>query len=130
MELTKYARDREYTVCRKWLESVRKDVECFFGRVKGRFRILKLPLLFRSQGDIDNMFFTCCILHKMLHSFDGLGELEEDVHWAGLDGHHDAWVVNPATDETSVGQQGERTNDVASRWRPRMTSCGGAWLHR
>ncbi|CAN0479277.1 unnamed protein product, partial [Discosporangium mesarthrocarpum] len=23
-----------------WLESVRKDVECYFGRLKGRFRTL------------------------------------------------------------------------------------------
>jgi hypothetical protein len=24
----------------EWLESIRKDIECFFGIVKGRFRIL------------------------------------------------------------------------------------------
>ncbi|CAN0416889.1 unnamed protein product, partial [Ascophyllum nodosum] len=50
----------------KHLESVRKDVECFFGILRGRFRILKLPILFRSRERIDNAFFTCCILHNML----------------------------------------------------------------
>ncbi|CAN0043663.1 unnamed protein product, partial [Pylaiella littoralis] len=56
------------------LESVRKDVECFFGILKGRFRILKLGILFQNLEDIDNMFFTCCVLHNMLHAFDGLDE--------------------------------------------------------
>ena len=33
----------------RWAESVRKDVECAFGRLKGRFRCLKLPCRFKSQ---------------------------------------------------------------------------------
>ncbi|CAM9511864.1 unnamed protein product, partial [Sphacelaria rigidula] len=45
------------------LESVRKDVECFFGILKRRFRTLKLGIIFQDEDDIDNMFFTCCILH-------------------------------------------------------------------
>ncbi|CAM9878150.1 unnamed protein product, partial [Choristocarpus tenellus] len=49
------------------VESVRKDVECFFGKVKGRFRILKLPLLYSERKKINNLFFTCCILQNMLH---------------------------------------------------------------
>ncbi|CAM9763923.1 unnamed protein product, partial [Hapterophycus canaliculatus] len=58
----------------KALESVRKDVECFFGILKGRFRILKLGILFHDRDAIDYMFFTCCTLHNMLHAFDGLDE--------------------------------------------------------
>ncbi|CAM9508247.1 unnamed protein product [Pylaiella littoralis] len=65
----------------KALESVRKDVECFFGILKGRFRILKLGILFQCLEDIDNMFFTCCTLHNMLHAYDGLDELEPAVEW-------------------------------------------------
>ncbi|CAM9487944.1 unnamed protein product [Discosporangium mesarthrocarpum] len=46
-----------------WLESVRKDVERYFGRLKGRFRVLKLPMLYwssrnRPREKIDNLFFT------------------------------------------------------------------------
>ncbi|CAN0130248.1 unnamed protein product, partial [Discosporangium mesarthrocarpum] len=55
----------------KWstrLESVWKDVECFFGRLKGRFRILKMPLMEK----IDSIFFVCCILQNILHAYDGL----------------------------------------------------------
>ncbi|CAM9263664.1 unnamed protein product, partial [Discosporangium mesarthrocarpum] len=64
-----------------WLESVRKDVECYFGRLKGRVRILKLPMLYWASSNclrkkMDNMFFMCCILQNMLHTYDGLGTQE------------------------------------------------------
>jgi len=51
-------KDLQFPVKRPWsmeallwsarIESVRKDVECAFGRLKGRFRILKLPLRFHK----------------------------------------------------------------------------------
>ena len=75
MDPTKSPHKEEDNILSKRLESVRKDVECFFGSVKGRFRILKLPLLFEDKEVIDNVWFTCCILHNLMHSFDGLGEL-------------------------------------------------------
>jgi hypothetical protein len=34
------------------LESVRKDVECFFGILKRRFRILKMPIQFHKQEEV------------------------------------------------------------------------------
>ncbi|CAM9191385.1 unnamed protein product, partial [Ectocarpus fasciculatus] len=71
------------------LESVRKDVECLFGILKGRFRILKLRLGYRSKEVIANIFSTCCILHVMLHTFDGMDVYEEDVDWVGSAGLHD-----------------------------------------
>ena len=109
MEPTKNPANKDDNIFSKWLESVRKDVECFFGRVKGRFRILKLPLAFRYKSDIDNIWFTCCILHNLLHEYDGLDMLEEDVHWAGEDGLHDAWIADP---ETDVGNVGARTSSM------------------
>ncbi|CAN0469623.1 unnamed protein product, partial [Discosporangium mesarthrocarpum] len=42
--------------------SVRRDVECFFGRFKSHWRILKLPLHFHTREDIDEILTTCCIL--------------------------------------------------------------------
>lgn len=56
----------------RWIESCRKDVECFFGRLKMRFRCLLNPIYMKDESDIDNMFITCCILHNMLLSWDGL----------------------------------------------------------
>lgn len=62
----------------KRLASVRKDVECTFGILKGRFRILKTPCLFHDKANVDNMFRTCCMLHNIL--------LEDDCIHAGMVG--------------------------------------------
>jgi Plant transposon protein len=73
----------------KWVESVRKDVECVFGILKGRFRCLKLPIFYQTKSVIDNMFFTCCILHNILLNVDGYDiRWEKDVNWLGQSGKH------------------------------------------
>lgn len=95
----------------KALESVRKDVECFFGILKGRFRILKLGILFQDLEDIDNMFFTCCALHNMLHAFDGLDDLEPTVEWGGKEGLHDPWDHPPQLDESTTGSTSRSVDD-------------------
>ncbi|CAN0386644.1 unnamed protein product, partial [Pylaiella littoralis] len=91
MAPTKYAIEKGDTVFSNRLESSRKDVECYFGIVKGRFRINKLAIPYHKKEDIDNVFFTCCILHNMLHSYDNKGEMGEEPNWAGSAGLHNAW---------------------------------------
>ena len=54
----------------KKLESIRKDVECAFGVMKKRFKVLKIPLLFRDVSFMENIFMTCCCLHNMLLDHD------------------------------------------------------------
>ncbi len=56
----------------KWAESMRKDVECTFGILKGRFRILKTGIRLKGFETMDNIWFTCCALHNMLLEVDGL----------------------------------------------------------
>jgi len=61
--------------------SVRKDVECAFGILKKRFRILRLPFLVRDGTDMEKIFKTCMIIHNMLLVEDGLdsiGDLDGD----------------------------------------------------
>ena len=73
----------------KWVDSVRKDVECVFGILKGRWRCLKLPIFYQNKKDIDNMFFACCIFHNMLLANDGFDvRWEENINWLGQDGNH------------------------------------------
>ena len=107
---------------------MRKDVECTFGILKGRFRALKLPIYFQTAEAIDNMFFTCCILHNMILAHDGLDRRwEGSVNWLEEDGTHEAdhvfnrfrrrvqtsaVVVNANTDFTMVGTDAFRS-DVA-----------------
>jgi hypothetical protein len=69
----------------EWIESVRKDVECTFGILKGRWRILRNPISYQHQKDIDNIFDTCCIIHNMLLKLDGIDRWEEGVDWTTLE---------------------------------------------
>lgn len=123
------------------LESVRKDVECFFGILKARFRILKLALAYQSQKTIDNVFFTCCILHNMLHTYDGMEGLHEDVNWVGSDELKETWENN--VDRTFVGTQDtchtvqsepehdlRRTQLMASLWYRKTVKKDVIWLSR
>jgi len=59
-------------------ESVRKDVECVFGILKRRFRILAIPFELHDVHQIDQVFQSCCILHNMLHDEDKWEERWEE----------------------------------------------------
>ena len=67
-----------YAVIRfsEWLESMRKDVECTFGILKGRFSILRYGFRFAKIEQCDQLWLTCCALHNMLLFVDGL-----DKNW-------------------------------------------------
>ena len=60
----------------EWLESMRKDVECTFGILKGRFVILRYGVRFQSIVKCDKLWLTCLALHNMLIDIDGL-----DKNW-------------------------------------------------
>ncbi len=61
-------------------ESVRKDVECLFGFLKNRFRILGVSSLAHYVENINNMVKVCSVLHNMLLEHDGLDVAgEEDM---------------------------------------------------
>jgi Plant transposon protein len=101
--------EQEWT---KQTESVRKDVEGFFGIPKGRFRILKVPILFQKQEQIDNMFITCCILHNIIHGCDGRDEWENDVDWLGVDGRLDLTVNGGQDADIEGGDNGAVANNA------------------
>ena len=68
----------------EWLESMWKDVECTFGILKGRFRLLKAGIRCHGVDVADNVWMTCCALHNMLVEVDGF-----TVDWTGDDGLFD-----------------------------------------
>ena len=69
------------------LESVRKDVECTFGILKGRFRILKLPFECQHEVHIDNVMYTCASLHNRIQRWQGMADVWiDDMDWTGVDG--------------------------------------------
>ena len=56
----------------EWIESMRKDVECTFGILKGRWRILKYGIRLWGMKKCDSVWLTCCALHNWLLEVDGL----------------------------------------------------------
>ena len=69
--LLNFRPDEHETRWSRWLESMRKDVECTFGILKGRFRILKVGIRLHGVQVVDDIWFTCCALHNMLLEVDG-----------------------------------------------------------
>ena len=70
--------------------SVRKDIECVFGALKGRWRVLKGNLLYKDRASVDRLFYTCCCLHNWLI----LADPDTRFGWSGKgwhaeDGHHE-----------------------------------------
>ena len=60
----------DYAAWWKQMESVRKDIECLFGRLKARWRMIKTPITFHNKYDIDKAFFTFVALQNILHDLE------------------------------------------------------------
>lgn len=67
------------------MESLRKDIECAFGILKARWRILKLPIPFHYKNNgpydpaysshlVDDVVLTCVGLHNWLIDLDDVAE--------------------------------------------------------
>ena len=54
----------------KFLECIRKDVECFYDILKNRFRFCLGPIKVRDYVVIEAPFKCCTILYNMIHDFD------------------------------------------------------------
>ena len=78
----------------KWVESLRKDVECTFGILKGRFRILKNGIPLHGIEVCDQMWLTCCALHNFLLVEDGLDETWDASNYLTREGGHDQADIN------------------------------------
>lgn len=91
----------------KRLESIRKDIECCFGRIKGRWQLFKGVILFDKREKIDNAWFTACILHNMLHTLNRLGDMEGDADWVGSAG-----ALEEDTGEAGAAMDVDEDSDV------------------
>ncbi len=88
----------------RWVESMRKDVECTFGILKGRWRVLKCGIRVHGVDKVDLIWLTCCALHNWLLEIDGLNE---------------AWTGEQVADSTAesdwLGELGDHDFDDISR---------------
>ena len=56
------------------MESIRNDVECTFGILKGSFRVLKAGVRLHGVDVVGDIWKTCCALYNLLLEVDGLTE--------------------------------------------------------
>ena len=66
----------QYIQFSEWMESMRKDVKCTFGIMKGRIFILRYGIRLNPIKRFDQLRLTCCVLHNLLLFVDELHE-----HW-------------------------------------------------
>jgi DDE superfamily endonuclease len=101
----------------KWLESLRKDVECTFGIMKGRWRILKAGIRIHGIDKADDIWHTCCALHNWLLDIDGLTEPWDNASQIGGFDSRDRRLMDEQgnmaryTDRTAIGRLGNDTWD-------------------
>jgi hypothetical protein len=74
----------------RYIECLRKDVECTFGQLVKRFRILKIPFLFHERSRVENVVFACMILHNFLIAvndrlYDNMDLLKDRYEELGVD---------------------------------------------
>lgn len=103
----KFSSNRALLRWSKRVESVRKDVECTFGILKCRFRILRIPMEFKHAISIENTFKTCCMLHNRLLHHDGLdtiGDAESD------------WLAAEFTPEVQLAER-TKLDELVKRYR-------------
>ena len=74
----KWATSIDWLSWGEWLESSRKSIECVFGRLKGRFRSLKLPSLFHTAERVTHVVSAAAVLHNRCMYYDGMDEQYDD----------------------------------------------------
>ena len=100
----------------QWLESLRKDVECTFGILKGRWRVLKSGIRVHNTVAADNIWLTCCALHNLLLDVDGLSVGWENgvpSHWEGERGQFEDDEI-PEAIRRLISPDAVRTYDQSS----------------
>lgn len=62
----KLPQTRKQQLFARWQESQRKDVECAFGILKARFKIIDVPCKLWKESDIGLIMRACIIMHNMI----------------------------------------------------------------
>jgi hypothetical protein len=82
------------------LESIRKDVECTFGILKKRWRILDYGLQYYDMKFCEMVFTVCCALHNMLLDVGddmGFSRVNVRVGRGAPSGSDGLWLEGPET---------------------------------
>ena len=64
MEPSKNSSTQEEFQWSEMVESMRKDIECFFGILKQIFSVLKYGCRLQNLDEVDNVFLACCAMYN------------------------------------------------------------------
>jgi hypothetical protein len=106
------------------LESVRKDVECVFGILKGRWASLDKGFKYREVKTCGEIFITCAVLHNMM-----LGEMvREDkpprLHRGVRLPNDGMWLEGPSEEESYSEDRNKNAAELKNAFdERRMQLC-------
>ena len=114
--------DDDYIDWRRRIESVRKDIECYFGRLKQRFKILRIPNLMKTKKIIDDMMFTIVAIQNMLLDYSTTAQLHTSwtvqLDWQKVDmnDHNGNASLSELLDKLAVAEQEDVDEEDNNLW--------------
>jgi len=123
----KYSSNVKHAKFSKFIESVRKCVECCFGILQVRFAILR-DFRLHEEETLNHVFRTCCVLHNWLLERDGLDRpyTTDADHVADVERLQGSFAVPPQV----ADQEGEDADDEEERERTaRVEEALDTWEH-
>ena len=112
----------DYIDWRRRIESVRKDIECYFGRLKQRFKILRIPNLMKTKKIIDDMMFTIVAIQNMLLDYSTTAQLHTSwtvqLDWQKVDmnDHNGNASLSELLDKLAVAEQEDVDEEDNNLW--------------
>jgi DDE superfamily endonuclease len=99
----------------QWIESFRKDAECTFGIMKGRFRVLKTGIRLDGPVAADRVWLTCCALHNMLLEEDGIDDWNAQMGLNDIEDLQHAPFALQRLGEDAFANFGNREEEILAR---------------
>ena len=119
----KVSSDQREICWSQWIESICKDVECTFGILKGRWRILKTGIRLFGVESAYKIWMTCCALQNWFLEVNGLDKKWESgvlSEWKGELGDLDDEDVEHYGQPFAL----QRLHPPAARWQYDTSSMG------
>ena len=104
------------------LESIRKDVECVFGILKKRWRILEFGIRFRDIKIVEKVFVVCAMLHNIMLTEMKTTDTQFRVGRGSPNPGDAVWLRGPVP-LPAVRNGGER--HMAMEWGKRRQALAG-----
>ena len=102
------------------MESVRKDIECYFGCLKQKFNILRIPNLIKKRKKIYNMMFTLVAIQNMLLDYSIVNEEMTSwgiqLKWQKIDFTEEKYSVDELLNNLALAENEDVQEETDSRW--------------